>query len=462
MTFFYRIAAVDSAGQLSRDFSDQTSATTSNFALDLASVDTLVTNGDTLTLSLTVIGNFAGAEVKSFQFTLSFDSTQIQGVSVDTTGFGFGSSAVVFTNVVPGALKFAAAFPDTLSGTNKVMNLIIEVKNDAQRDTTDLQFTEAFFNEGVPVLDLSSTSIRVKPRYGDISGNKSISSFDASLVLQHLVDLLDFSTGLEEKADVTFNGSVSALDAFLILKRATGSITSFPVEDSLFSKRSDPFDRNIDINVVKDISENGLLVTIETKKPQTVASLYLELEVPGSGLKYRGLELPGHLQNYLYADNFENGILRLALTGIAPDKSNGAIMTLRFDLPAGLTATFTGSMVTVRALEINDIDVTAAIEETGPDGVVKTFELRQNYPNPFNPVTTINYQIPEAANVILKIYNVLGQEVKTLVNEQVQAGTYSITWDGKNSSGVLVAGGVYIYRIRAGSHVITRKMVFVK
>jgi len=342
------------------------------------------------------------------------------------------------------------------------MNLFFEVDDDARRDSTVLQFSDAFFNEGTPLVVGTTMKIRVKPRYGDISGNKSITSFDASLVLQHLVGLFDFSTGLSEKADVTFNGSVSALDAFFILKRATGSITSFPVEDSLFSKRSDPFDRNIDVNVVKEISENGLIVTVATKKPQTIASLYLEFEVPGLGLKYRGLTLPGNLRNYLYADNFENSILRLALTGIVSDKLNGSIVTLRFDLPAGLAETFSGSMVTVRALEINDIDVTATIDETGSDGVVKTFELRQNYPNPFNPVTTIHYQIPEATRVILKIYNILGQEVKTLVNEQLQAGTYSITWNGKNNSGVLVAGGVYIYRIRAGSYVLTKKMVFVK
>ena len=74
-------------------------------------------------------------------------------------------------------------------------------------------------------------------------------------------------------------------------------------------------------------------------------------------------------------------------------------------------------------------------------------KLLQNYPNPFNPTTAIGYQLPDNSHVILRIYNMLGQEVKTLVNAQQKAGSYKTTWNGLNSIGKPVASGVYYYQL---------------
>ncbi len=88
--------------------------------------------------------------------------------------------------------------------------------------------------------------------------------------------------------------------------------------------------------------------------------------------------------------------------------------------------------------------------------------LHPNYPNPFNPSTTIRYELKQASKVTLKIYNLLGQEVRTLVNAQKSSGVHSVIWDGKNSHGQKVTSGVYFYRLQAGDFVKTRKMVLVK
>ncbi len=85
------------------------------------------------------------------------------------------------------------------------------------------------------------------------------------------------------------------------------------------------------------------------------------------------------------------------------------------------------------------------------------FELSQNYPNPFNPVTMVNYQLPMISHVELAIYNLLGQKVATLVNNQQQAGTYQVEW---NATGL--ASGVYYYRLEAGNFAQTRKMIYLK
>ncbi|MDZ4712660.1 MAG: T9SS type A sorting domain-containing protein [bacterium] len=95
--------------------------------------------------------------------------------------------------------------------------------------------------------------------------------------------------------------------------------------------------------------------------------------------------------------------------------------------------------------------------ETNLAGVPSQFELNQNYPNPFNPTTVINFAIPSAGFVKLKIYDLLGKEVMTLVNEQKNAGFYNVDFNGEN-----FASGIYFYKIEAGDFVQTRRMLLVK
>ncbi|MEE9168870.1 MAG: FlgD immunoglobulin-like domain containing protein [bacterium] len=92
----------------------------------------------------------------------------------------------------------------------------------------------------------------------------------------------------------------------------------------------------------------------------------------------------------------------------------------------------------------------------------KGFALYQNHPNPFNPETKIHFELPKASNVVLKIYNAIGQEIRTLANSKYEAGLYNIRWDGKDNNGNLASSGVYLYKLQAKEFSQVRKMSLIR
>ncbi len=112
----------------------------------------------------------------------------------------------------------------------------------------------------------------------------------------------------------------------------------------------------------------------------------------------------------------------------------------------------------------DEVDITLLVTSVSDaDGALpKAFALEQNYPNPFNPQTSIRFDMPKNAQVSIKIYNMMGQEVRTLVNEFKAAGTHEAVWDGRDNSGVKASSGLYIYSLRAGEFTANRRMTLVK
>jgi len=101
------------------------------------------------------------------------------------------------------------------------------------------------------------------------------------------------------------------------------------------------------------------------------------------------------------------------------------------------------------------IEPTTGIKEE--DLLPTEYSLYQNFPNPFNPVTTIKFDLPEKSEVMINVYNILGEKVQTLINKEIEAGSHKVKWDANG-----VGSGVYIYRIKAGDYIETKKMVYLK
>jgi len=100
--------------------------------------------------------------------------------------------------------------------------------------------------------------------------------------------------------------------------------------------------------------------------------------------------------------------------------------------------------------------------KAGSAGIPETYALHQNYPNPFNPTTTIRFDIPETGFASLRIYDVLGREVVTLMHEEIPAGKHAYSWNGKDMYGRIAATGIYFYRLETADFTKTHKMLLVK
>lgn len=156
--------------------------------------------------------------------------------------------------------------------------------------------------------------------------------------------------------------------------------------------------------------------------------------------------------------------------------ADGEVVVPTFDLAAGasevLSSQFvmeqgvrtvsiqgTAGSVQVDYVQLIGVGITTDVER---DELPEGFALDQNYPNPFNPSTTISYKLAAPGNVRLAIYDVLGRRVHMLVNSDMPAGTHTITWDGRNAAGHMVASGVYLYRLETSVGAVTRSMILMK
>jgi len=154
--------------------------------------------------------------------------------------------------------------------------------------------------------------------------------------------------------------------------------------------------------------------------------------------------LSGEKVIFLSSDKYPITIKAEGLNITLKDRINGELLNEELN---------SGEEIRITNNKITSIEVTGTI--TG--GAPVSYELYQNYPNPFNPVTKIEYSIPRNEQVVLKVYNALGEEITTLVNERKSAGIYSVDFRSEGLS-----SGIYLYQITAGEFVDTKKMLLIK
>ena len=162
-----------------------------------------------------------------------------------------------------------------------------------------------------------------------------------------------------------------------------------------------------------------------------------------------------------YHGNGARGAVLMQKTPVAPETAAGFVLSgFSFDLIRDVSPGDDAAPDhLLKILDALGLKISTPVDRTSP----RTYSLAQNYPNPFNPTTTIEYSIVRRGPVSLRVYNVAGQLVRTLVDEvQSPEQVAPVRWDGRNDAGYPVSSGVYFYRLTTPGFTQTRKMVILK
>ncbi|MBI9072956.1 MAG: T9SS type A sorting domain-containing protein [Melioribacteraceae bacterium] len=161
-------------------------------------------------------------------------------------------------------------------------------------------------------------------------------------------------------------------------------------------------------------------------------------------------------KNYIQYANMPQAQRDLANTNIAPDHSWLKTINAGYEVYSGT------SVLKTDKFKVNTTDEVSAIDETVTQSYIDKFHLYDNYPNPFNPETTISFDLSGRSFVKLEIYNILGQLVKTIIDQELSRASYKYKWDGKDKNGHLTGTGIYLYRLESSFGTEVKKMTFMK
>jgi hypothetical protein len=321
------------------------------------------------------------------------------------------------------------------------------------------------------------TSGALNPLMGDVSLNGIIQAFDGSMTLLGVVNPDTLNERQMRVADVSGENGVTAFDASLILQKVVGLIPAFPAEINSKKEKQDPARNLLALYKVSEAAlqlgnasaKHGESVSLPVNltAAKGIAAIQLSLSYDPELLSVRSVAATKVIEhmNLVYYDDKESGKLRIALAGteklgsIAND-----IAKITFDVVESVAGDKL-TQISVDQFMANEQLFTklAASGSIQITGIPLTFDLFQNYPNPFNSTTTIKYQVPNKdAHVTIEIYNLLGQLVKTLVDKPHDAGIYHVSWNGTNTIHASVASGFYIYRMRSGDFIKTKKFLLLK
>ena len=322
------------------------------------------------------------------------------------------------------------------------------------------------------------TSGALNPLLGDVSLNGIVQAFDASMVLQETVAPGGLMDRQLQVADVSGTGGVTAYDASLILMKTVGLIQTFPAELMETNPDIKPAELAERLNLAKEPSallEIGdfsaaagttVRIPISVSNVNDANAFQMALNLDAKMLRVLNVEVGKSMAkiSFDYKYNTENGVLRMAFAGADFLKPEGdlAIITVAIDkeIKGEQSIPITVAEFLVNETDLTEMASSGNIEVTGTP--VK-FDLFQNYPNPFNPSTTIRYQIPDNdQQVRIEVFNIMGQSVRVLVDTRHDAGEYQVVWDGTNKKGILVASGLYFYRMQAGNFVSLKKFHLLK
>lgn len=332
-----------------------------------------------------------------------------------------------------------------------------------------------------------------------------VSSYDAALAAQIATGLFTNATNEQKLAsDVDKNGAVQIFDAALIAQYAiglsddpnscVGDWVFNPAQRTYQSLSSEYSDQDFSALVLGDVDSNwgaNMLsskqnnlkkiytgITDETVFPGSNYSIPLTVEEqreiisfdvslkfdPGI-MKFRGMIKTDDVKDFeIYTNCTEDGVIKIGGFSFNPKEISGNYLALNFNVVGNPGES---GKIELMNYSVNNepgyfASANVTIENNELSSIPLKYNLSQNYPNPFNPSTTIRYEIPKTSQVTITVYNLLGEKIKTLINEEKEAGFYSVFWNGQNEAGIKMPSGLYFYQMESDGFSRTCKMLLTK
>lgn len=434
-----------------------------------------------VTISIVLLVSFAFSEtIVSVIGSSVGNGTTLAAVPVNLTNTGAVGGLQFSLKDIPNQLTVAGVAPAGRAAAEPFQDYGI----DGLPGTSDFGEGDGSFTPGEPYTDVNGNSEwdgAFSVEYNDRDSTVSVLIFDAS-----------------GNSLIPGNGPVCTI-LFLIPGTVTDQIIDLRFHEILNADPqfllvvTDPQGNAVNTTWLNGfLTVGGIEVTMGAASGspgQLSQPMAIEMAnaVPVKGIQFNIVDAVDHLTiasvtgvgrgaNFTFVGNEVAGqsmVLGVNFSGATIPAGTGAIVEVVFMVDAGATEESIN-------LALSQLIVAAAggvpLPSNGGNGIFtvavgvgdeteipEKFELSQNYPNPFNPTTTISYSVPEASDVHVGIYNLLGQEIRTLAFGEHQPGYYSTLWDGLDRNGVRVESGVYLYRMSsAAGFNATKKLVMLK
>ncbi|PSQ63951.1 MAG: peptidase S8, partial [Bacteroidetes bacterium QH_1_61_8] len=407
-------------------------------------------------------------EVFSYEMEMGFNADRMQVQEVVTDGT-LSEDLTLTSNIDNDAGTVTIVAADASGGSEPSQPLfdiegqgtLVSIEATGQPDhgemTLDMQ--NMLFNEGEPPAAAKDSTMSVEELYGDVDLDLSITTMDASEVLDYVVDLTDLGDTQKTHADVSGNGEVSAFDASLILQRTVGSIDCFPVEpdctldqplasNSRASSSGEESDISFSWGEVTRTesttqasgtgdSDSGTELSVPLTVDQAVwddsygelRSIQVSTEIDKDKVSVE--DVKGHLpSDWRIVHNVsEDGTLKLSMAGATPLAKVGKISTLTLKRKQSDAMVEVGGSVAVNETSAQTLETKSIVS------IPDEFALEGTYPNPFRQSATMKLDLPKDANVTVEVYDLLGRKVKTAHSGKMSAGAgRTVRIDGSDLS----------------------------
>jgi hypothetical protein len=400
-------------------------------------------------------------QIKSIEITIDYPLDALKINDIITNGSLVENSGWLFSfNETDSTTNISGAGSQGISEKGNLFFLEFVIYNNIDTNIIEIDLLTALCNDNlIETITVSGVILVVSDIIkGDVDFDGNIRALDASYILEHLVNEEQLTLDQLYSADVSLDSTVSALDAKLILDYTTGLIDTLPHVPSPNMKHAVGI-----ISIPESVNENNGIVKIpiEVTNSENIISFEAEINYNPFLYELKSINYGAELADFSIEYSERNGKINIAGFGESIGKSefNFSVIILQ-----RITYTNSPSAISFSSIRWNEdvekknvaysyIDVTTNVETSIPD----KFQLNQNYPNPFNPTTTISYSIPLASQILLRVYDILGNEVQILVDEYKKQGTHRVKFNSSNLS-----SGLYIYTIKTDVGSITKKMALIK